>query len=202
MIGRNPRNGGFSPYASNYTYRSTDNGKTWELKHFLPFVPNTDEDPNGFLYEGYNENDIGFAPDGTYIRLIRLNGSKPLYKGPCVQVYSTDKGETWSDPIPFDDLGVWPRLCTLKCGVTLASYGRPGFYLRASFDPSALKWEDPIELVHAPEGRASLAATCSYSDLMPLDERTAGLIYTDFTLKDENGIARKTVLFRTITVED
>lgn len=199
--GLNPSNGGFSPYYSNYTFCSKDNGKTWELKHFLPFVPNTDEDPNSFLYEGYNENDIGFAPDGSYIRLIRLNGTSPLCKGPCVLVRSTDKGDTWSDPVVFADRGVWPRLCVLKCGVTLASYGRPGFFVRATSDPSCLNWEDPIELIHVPEGTSPWEATCGYSDLIPLDDHTAALAYTDFKIKDEDGIARKTVLFRTITVE-
>jgi len=202
MVGLNPNNGGFSPFSSNYTFCSTDNGKTWDLKHFLPYVPNTEVDPNAFLYEGYNENDIGFAPDGSYIRLIRMNGTSPLCKGPCWLVRSTDKGETWSDPIYFDERGVWPRLCTLKCGVMLASYGRPGFYVRATSDPSALKWEDPIELIHVPEGKSVWAASCSYSDLMPLDDHTAGLIYTNFKLKDENGKACKTVLFSTITVEE
>lgn len=114
-------------------------------------------------------------------------------------VRSTDKGQTWSDPVPFDERGVWPQLLTLKCGVTLAAYGRPGFFIRATEDPACLKWEERVRLV--PDGNRKYRSTCSYSDLIALDECTAGLVYTDFTVRDENGVARKTVLFRTITVE-
>ena len=44
-------------------------------------------------------------------------------------------------------------------------------------------------------------ATCSYTDLGPLDDHTAGMIYSDFTVKDAEGKMRKSILFRTITVE-
>ena len=101
--------------------------------------------------------------------------------------------------MPFDDRGVWPQLLTLECGVTLASYGRPGFFIRATDDPACLRWEERIRLVE--DGTRKDKTTCSYSYLFALNDRTAGLVYTDFTVKDENGIARKTVLFRTITVE-
>ena len=201
-VGLNPVNGGFSPYSSNYTLRSTDGGRTWDLMHYLDFRPCTFDHPRAFQHEGMSENDIGFAPDGSYIRVIRTNGLNPDVHGPLYLVRSTDKGVTWSKPIKLDDVCAWPRLCTLKCGVTLTSYGRPGFFVRATSDPSCLTWEDPIELVHVEDGEDPWAATCSYSDLMPMDDHTAGLIYTDFKVKDENGVERKTVLFRTITVEE
>lgn len=201
-VGLNPENGGFSPYASNYTLRSTDGGRTWDLMHYLDFRPSTFDHPRAFQHEGYSENDIGFAPDGSYIRVTRTNAVNPDVHGPLYLVRSTDKGVTWSEPIKLDDVCAWPRLCTLKCGVTLTSYGRPGFFVRATSDPSCLTWEDPIELVHVEDGEDPWAATCSYSDIMALDDHTAGLIYTDFKVKDENGVERKTVLFRTITVEE
>ena len=102
----------------------------------------------------------------------------------------------------FDKLGVWPRLCTLKCGVTLASYGRPGFFIRATEDPSCLKWEDPIELIHDTSNVSATSKTCGYSDLMALDDHTACVAYIHFRYKDKEGIERKTVLFQTITIED
>ena len=199
--GLNPYDGSFSPHDANYLFCSKDNGKTWDLKHYLPFAPDPVKDPNSPQYEGYNENDIAFAPDGSYVRLSRSNGTNPLCKGPCVMVRSTDKGETWSDPVAFADRGVWPRLCVLPCGVTLASYGRPGFYIRATDDPSCQVWEDPVELIHVAEGENPWRATCGYSDLIPLDNHTAAVAYTDFKIRDDEGNPRKTVLFRTITVE-
>ena len=45
-------------------------------------------------------------------------------------------------------------------------------------------------------------ATCSYCDMVAIDARTAGLVYSDFTVEDAEGIPRKSMMFRTITVED
>ena len=198
--GFDPASGEFSPYLNNYLLRSADDGKTWDLVDTLFYRP--EEHPDDFLAyerEGYNENCIGFAPDGSYIRLVRSDGQFLRIKATMYLVRSTDKGLTWSEPVPFDDRGVWPQLVTLKCGVTLAAYGRPGFFIRATDDPACLKWEERIRLVE--DGTRRNKTTCSYSELLALDDRTAGLVYTDFTVKDEEGVARKTVLFRTITVE-
>lgn len=198
--GYDPKTGEISPYLNNYLLRSVDHGKTWDLVSSLIYRP--EEHPDDFLAydrEGYNENCIGFAPDGSYIRLVRSDGQFSRVKATMYLVRSTDKGQTWSDPVPFDERGVWPQLLTLKCGVTLAAYGRPGFFIRATEDPACLKWKERVRLV--PDRNRKYRSTCSYSDLIALDECTAGLVYTDFTVRDENGVARKTVLFRTITVE-
>lgn len=198
--GIDPDSGEFHPFISNYLLSSSDFGKNWKLVNTLVYRPEDHEDDFlAYDREGYNENCIGFAPDGSYIRLIRSDGAFTRVKATMYLVRSVDKGLTWSEPVPFDDRGVWPQLLTLDCGVTLATYGRPGFFLRATDDPSCQKWEDRIRLVA--DGTRKNKTTCSYSDLIALDERTAGLVYTDFTVKDETGVARKTVLFRTITVE-
>ena len=198
--GLDPVSGKFSPYLNNYLLRSEDNGHSWQLVNTLAYDP--EEHLDDFLAydrEGYNENNICFAPDGSYIRLIRSDGAFSRVKSTMYLVRSTDKGLTWSEPIPFDDRGVWPQLVSLGCGVTLAAYGRPGFFIRVTEDPACLKWEDRIRLVE--DGTRQNKTTCSYSDLVALNDHTAGLVYTDFTVKDANGIARKTILFRTITVE-
>lgn len=188
----------------NYLFRSTDNGHTWNLMTFLPYHPASEREAH---HEGYNENDITFAPDGSMIRLIR---TQVIYQTqefePMLITRSTDGGHTWTVPEEFDFTGVWPCLLTLGCGVTLATYGRPGLFLRATADPSCLKWEDRMELIHSsgePDKPGSVLnrATCSYTDMIPLDDHTAGLAYSDFTVKDENGVPRKTMMFRTVTVE-
>ena len=199
-IGFDPKTGSVNPYLNTYVFRSADNGSTWDLMDTMVYRP--EEHLDDFLAydrEGYNENNITFAPDGSYIRLVRSDGVFGRIKGTLYLVRSTDKGRSWSAPIPFDDRGVWPQLLTLKCGVTLASYGRPGFFIRATDDPACLSWEERIRLVE--DGTKMHKSTCSYSDMIALDEHTAGLVYTDFTVKDDSGVARKTVLFRTVTVE-
>lgn len=201
-VGIDPKTGSVdSLQMSNYLLRSADNGRTWDMMAYLPYQPASEKEAT---WEGYNENDIAFAPDGSMIRLIRTHViyAKQAFE-PMMITRSTDGGRTWSEPVEFDYTGVWPALLTLKCGVTLATYGRPGLFLRATQDPSCMKWEDHIELIHSDRtpntpGSVVNMATCSYTDLIPLDDCTAGLAYSDFTIKDENGVPRKTMIFRTI----
>lgn len=200
-LGIDPQTGKVdSLHMSNYLLRSRDNGHTWDVAAYLPYPPETPED----VREGYTENDIAFAPDGSMLRLIRthVNYAKQAFE-PMLITRSTDGARSWSEPEEFDFTGVWPALLTLPCGVTLATYGRPGLFLRATDDPSCRKWEDRIELIHSdriPNAPGSVVnmATCSYTDLIPLDDYTAGLAYSDFTVRDENGTPRKTMMFRTI----
>ena len=207
-IGNGPRDNKFTGFLANYLFKSTDNGYTWDLVHYLPYDPAEIPHPDADDWEGFGENDITYAPNGDLVRIIRTNGN--LHKGNSGAgllyiVRSSDGGKTWTEPRIFDKLGVWPRLLTLGCGVTLASYGRPGLYLRATDDPACEKWEDPIELIHSQFDTLTAdvtdVGTCSYTDMIPLDDRTALLAHTDFNIKDENGIPRKTVVVRYITVE-
>lgn len=199
--GLDPENGGFSPYYNNYTFRSVDHGKTWDMMHFMNYCPNTREFAHAFRCEGFNENDIGFAPDGTYFRMVRTNGTEPILNGPMYVVRSHDQGKTWSKPEKFDDFGVWPQICTLDCGVTLLSYGRPGLRIRATADPACLQWEEPVDIVQRSQDQSVWETGCSYSAWLKLDDHTAALAYSNFQIKDEQGIARKTMLYCTVTVE-
>lgn len=201
-VGIDPETGSVdSLQMSNYLLRSQDNGHTWDVMAYLPYHPASEAQAN---HEGYNENDITFAPDGSMIRLIRTHViyAKQAFE-PMLITRSTDGGHIWSNPKEFDFTGVWPALLTLNCGVTLATYGRPGLFLRATKDPACLQWEDPIELIHSDRipnkpGSVVNMATCSYTDLIKLDDHTAGLAYSDFTVPDETGTPRKTMMFRTV----
>ena len=208
-IGNGPEDNKFSGYLANYLLKSTDNGYTWDLAQYLPYEPEKIPHPDAGDWEGWGENNMAFNPDGSIIRLIRTNGSGAKGPGFLYITRSEDNGNTWSEPEIFDKLGVWPRLVTLKCGVTIASYGRPGFFVRATDDPACKQWEDPIELIHVDYDptkriidRNMLAQkTCSYSDIIALDDHTALLAHSDFTIEDENGVPRKTIVVRHITVE-
>ena len=211
-MGCDPVTGRFRRWGSNYLFRSTDNGHTWDLMHYLPYEGEKyrENDPLVDQREGFGENDICWAPDGTAFRIIRTHGFYPrtehCHYHHSYIIHSPDGGFTWEEPQIFDDRGVMPVAISLKCGVTLATYGRPGCFIRASFDPSARVWEDRIEIVHSDgtpndsESCVDVLATCGYSDLVEIDDHTAGFAYSDFTQKDENGEMRKCIMFRTITV--
>lgn len=211
-----PVTGAPSPYFNEFYYKSTDGGKSFALQSCIPYVPDVAEAKNAFTREGFDEGEIAFMPDGSMITLLRtgfsLNMEYPLYIA-----RSIDGGKTWTKPTVFDKLGVWPCLCALPCGVTLASYGRPGFFVRATDSTDGLTWDDPIMLISTEvkpdvneipacpgESRCVVEwrSTCSYSDMVALDDRTALLIYTDFYIPDENGENRKTLLCRKIRVKD
>ena len=172
---------------------SRDSGRTWDLLNEIPYQPDPSADPLWDKREGFTEPEIVFLPDRSILCLMRTtdgNGIGPLYAS-----RSTDNGKTWSKPTVFDDLGVWPVLLNLENGLTLASYGRPGFYIRATNDAAGRSWGPRITVVNPGQVYAD---TCSYSDLIALDRQTALVVYSDFNYPDHQGKPRKTILVRKI----
>jgi hypothetical protein len=175
---------------------SPDNGKTWRLKGSFPYHPDMSVDKEWDSRDGFTEPQVGYLPDGSLLCLLRTtdgNGVGPLYSS-----RSRDGGATWSEPRVFDDLGVWPQVLTLKNGVTLVSYGRPGLYVRAAKDPAALQWGKRVTVVTPGELGTE---TCSYSDLFALSDHEALIAFSDFTFSDKQGHPRKTILVRKIEVK-
>lgn len=176
--------------------RSADNGRTWKILSTIPYQPDMDVDPLWDARDGFTEPQISFLPDGSIFVLLRTtdgNGVGPLYAS-C----SRDDGRTWEKPWVFDHLGVWPQLLTLQNGVTLASYGRPGLYLRVADDPSARIWSERVTVV--PPGRIG-QDTCSYSDLVALSDQEALIAYSDFNVPNREGLPCKTILVRKIEIQ-
>lgn len=192
--GRNPENLGFTSFYACYYFRSTDEGRSFHLQSWNQYLPDTWAFPDAFTTEGFCEPDICFMPDGSMITLMRTGSYTPSYLA-----RSTDDGRSWSKPVLFDRCGVLPQLLHLPCGVTLASYGRPGLFVRATDDPSGMRWEAPIELMPY-DAEQTFKSSCSYTDLLEVDDRTALMAYTDFKVDDGTGTLRKTVLVRTIHV--
>ncbi|MBQ4106250.1 MAG: exo-alpha-sialidase [Lentisphaeria bacterium] len=195
--GRNPVNMGYTGFYACYYFRSTDEGRSFRLMSWIQYLPDTNDFPEAFLTEGFCEPDICWMPDGSMITVMRTGSFTPSYIA-----RSTDGGRTWSKPERFDDFGVYPQLLHLKCGVTLCSYGRPALRVRATRDPSGMKWEEPCELMPSLYGKQEpWARSCFYTGLLPLDDDTAMLVFTDFQIPDKNGVKRKTVMVRTVHAE-
>ena len=195
--GRNPVNMGFTSYYACYYFRSVDNGRSFKMMSWIQYLPDTNEFADAFMTEGFCEPDICWMPDGSMITLMRTGSLTPSYIA-----RSTDGGANWSKPVRFDDCGVLPQLLHLGCGVTLASYGRPAMKIRATCDPSGMDWDEPYVLMPSRLGKQdNWAQSCYYTELMPINDDTAMMIYSDFYAPDENGVQRKTILVRTIHVD-
>ena len=169
-----------------YVFRSDDCGRTWDWISEVVTTPEycpADRDAEGFC-----EPTLARMPDGSWVMLLRTGSGCPSWL-----VRSTDCCRTWSKPVLFDGCGVFPQLRVLGCGVSLAGYGRPGVYLRASDDPSGLRWERPVDL--------QVENSCSYTAILPLDDTTALFGYSDFRYPGPDGRTHKTILTRRVTVE-
>lgn len=211
----NPYNGGVDINSAGVLYKSCDNGHSFALAGYIPYIPNTTKHPTAHLCDGFTETALAFMDDGSMIVLLRATG---VFRGgpewnPIYFSRSTDSGKTFSEPEEFDKGGVFPNLLRLDCGVTLAAYGRPGIYVRATEDTSGVNWEDPIEIMTA-DDRSHLmnhpperpdfhqwAGSCCNVDLKPIGPNQAILAYSDFFYPDPSGKKRKTILTRVITVE-
>ncbi len=183
--------------ANNILYlRSVDAGYSWDVLSEILYQPDRKADPYGDQRDGFTEPEFNFMPDGSVLCLIRTHDL--LGVGPLYWCRSLDGGQSWSHPRVLDDRGVWPRMLTLENGITLASYGRPGLFVRATGDPAGLEWEQRVVVVEPAERRQD---TCSYSALLALDENTALLAYSDFNYPDAQGQKRKSILVRTVTAD-
>ena len=202
--GLNPETGEvdeFSQYFSTFIFCSEDNARTWDLVTQIRVNQAiVDESTNhSGHFEGFGEAKMELMPDGSVVLLARTGSNQP-----CYMMRSTDGCKTWSDPVKFDEVGVRPFIVTLDCGVTLASYGRDGLFLRATCDPSGLVWEDHIEisLSENPQNPAS-TKSCYYTYILPLSETSALLVYSDFYYSPTGNAADagKSILGRIITVD-
>jgi hypothetical protein len=128
---------------------------------------------------------------------------------------SEDGGKTWSKPEKFSFTGIYPSLCKLDNGTALVCYARPGIFISACNDGCGKKWCEPLEVM-TPGDRSHLAnivpekgkvrfhdwdGACNNPMLLPLDDNSALIFYSDFYYPDSEGVKRKTILCRRIVVD-
>ncbi len=187
--------GRYHQYYSVYVFHSEDCGRTWNYVSQISMTRKLFNEAigSGTTCEGFDEPTITQAPDGSIVMILRTGSNNPSYI-----VRSTDGCKTWSEPEKFDVCGVLPQLMTLGCGVTIASYGRPDLYVRATSDPSCLEWEDHINVPLANGSGGS--ASCYYTRLLRIDDTSAWVVYSDFTTPNADGEPRKSIIVRKITI--
>ena len=209
----NPATGKFSPYYSAQILCSEDYGHTFKLRAHMEYEADGKEYP--YQNGGFGDSDFAFMPDGSIVWFLR--SAWYMYTGrewdPMYMARSTDNGYTWSKPIKFSDTGILPRLCKLNNGITLLCFARPGMYVTVCENKSGTEWCEPLVLMD-PGDRSHLGnikvdkplfhhwdGTGGNPEIIALNDHNALLFYSDFYYPDENGIKRKTILCRKITVE-
>ncbi len=187
-------------YYSIYVFHSADNGRSWNYVSQVDMSAKVRREISAVAdwktCGGFCEPTITMTSDGTFIMLLRTGNDHPSYI-----VRSTDGCKTWSEPEIFDECGVLPQLLAMDCGVTLASYGRPTFYLRATSDASGKTWQDHIEIPINDEGISDTnSKSCYYTRLIATGSDSAIMVYVDFNYPNAANQPRKTILIRKIQI--
>ncbi|MCX6991930.1 MAG: sialidase family protein [Kiritimatiellaeota bacterium] len=182
--------------------RSTDNGRKWRTpgaitQGTIPYVPDTDADPMAMLRDGFEEPGFEFAEDGTMVCFIRTDDGVGV--GPLYVSRSQDMGKNWSKPKVFNPYGVKPMLLTLKNGVMVLAYGRPGVEVRFSGD-NGWTWTEPYKLVPLTSSNR-MVDSCGYTSLLATGDDKFLIAYSNFRYKGSDGLERKTILTREITIQ-
>lgn len=184
----------YMDYCGCYVFRSTDCGRTWDYLSQVLVDDDTFNSERGF--EGLDEPHMKVMPDGSVTMLMRTGSLHPSYI-----THSNDMCKTWSKPAIFDDCGVLPFLLPLKCGVTLASYGRPVLKVRATADPAGMVWEEPVQIpIHGMHKENHMERSCFYTQMLAVGDDRALLVYTDFQYPNADGDPAKAVCVRELRV--
>ncbi|MCD6323162.1 MAG: exo-alpha-sialidase [Clostridiales bacterium] len=185
--------GKISDYCASWFHKSTDNGKTWQYMSRVPYQFDIEKDPGADKRYGFGEPDMCFIDENRAFALHRTTDGTGI--GPMYITWTTDGGRNWTKPEYFDERGVWPQTAKLDNGVILAGYGRPGLFIRPYYEG---EWHDRIAVVEPMDYQTD---TCSYCALIETGPDTVLVFYSDFNYPDKNGVPRKSIMVREITVE-
>lgn len=179
-------------------HRSTDEGRSWHLQGRIAYTPDLMADPKGHARtQGFTEPGSVVLADGSLLVMLRTTDG--LGVGPLYASRSRDLGKTWTPPVVVNDFGVMPRLVRLGNGTLVLSYGRPGAAVRFSFDGQGEAWSDPIDLVPR-QSQDIQGDSCGYTSLLPLSDDTFLVAYSWFKRPGNDGLPRKALLVRRVTI--
>jgi hypothetical protein len=167
---------------------SDDNGKSWRRHGLIAY------DETGKLMMG--EPSLVQTSKGELACVIRCSHHR---QEPMLVTNSSDGGKTWEKPRKLYDFGVMPQTLLLGNGVLVVSFGRPGVHLMFSSDGLARKWHDPLPIIEGNRGNIS-AHSCGYTRLLPLDESSFLLVYSDFKWPHPKGGICKSINVRRIEI--
>lgn len=163
---------------------SQDNGHTFQKRSVLA---------TGRVYEPM----LTDTADGELVCAIRGADQE---QRPMLITYSQDHGLTWETPRALFDFGVFPALVRLNNGVLLLAFGRPGVWVSASLDGSGRTWTEPVPVIRG-DPQAIDAHSCGYTNLLPVSDDEALLVYSDFQHIRPDGQPGKSIEVRRISVK-
>lgn len=196
-----------------YLVESKDNGKTWKKRGT---IANGTEMQYGYGGDGF-ESTLTVAKNGDLLCAMRMEQSidpdieKPLCD--TMVAISHDNGYTWDKPFSISDSSVTPQIFTLKNGIIIAVYGRPGVHFKYSSD-NGKTWSESHSIIgltleeERKTGRSDSDIkyfdTSSYSNvfLEEISEDTVLVCYNDMRYPDINGVKTKACFVRTITIKE
>lgn len=162
---------------------SRDNGRSFQKRSVLA---------SGHVYEPM------LAETGAGELVCVIRGADQEQR-PMLITHSRDHGWNWEEPRPLFDYGVFPNLVRLGNGVLLLAFGRPGVWVSASLDGGGRHWTGPTPVIDG-DARGLMAATCGYTNLLPLGDDEALLVYSDFKHRGADGKLCKAIEVRRIRV--
>lgn len=167
---------------------SDDKGRTWGRLGLIA------HDAKGESIRA--EPSLVECADGSLACLIRCTDH---LQRPLLIAHSQDGGRTWGPTRELAPFGVMPQTLRLAGGAIVASFGRPGVHLALAEDASARTWSERIPLIPA-EGRPVTKLSCGYTRLLPLDDKSFLVAYSEFQRPRPDGKTGKAILVRKVTV--
>ncbi len=187
-------------------YKSTDFGKTWVKQGSILYQPDLSLDPNGNKRKtfGWTEPAFTVLKNGTFLSVLRTQDG--FGKSPMYWTTSINKGVSWSTPKVFTGSGVLPKLLELDNGIVALASGRPGVQLRFMLNDNPNDWSEPFEMLPWVENEVqltndALGSSCGYTQMLKVDENSFLIIYSDFKHKTPEGLTRKAIKVRKVTVK-
>ena len=139
--------------------------------------------------EGFREADLVEAPNGDLVCLMRSGGRNPapgvhLFPTPLYCSRSSDGGQSWSPPEQIADRGVCPSAVTMRNGIIVCTYSRPGNWLIFS-DDNGRTWKGAFQF--GPSGSTNYILETGPDTIQVFyeieDERGTSVLGTYFTVK-------------------
>ena len=201
-------------FDEDYCIASTDGGRTWTVRGVIA-------NDKTLATDGYSgaEDSLVRLRDGTLLCAMRtdmcaLSDEGSMYTALSV---SRDDGYTWSTPRPIAESSVTPHLVVLREDVVALVHGRPGVHVVVS-ENGGTDWDHRVRIVGSRyfeiaekarlEGDEVIRMyewnhghdSCSNTDVLPLDDSSFLIAYSDFGHIDEKGSVRKANLVQKVTV--